>query len=100
MTALQWALLKKTLPALAPFEELTRKVSPSTASAADIIPSVTVLKCLLAKEGEENVGIKTVKTTLQAVNSRLSSVEDEPLYALATFLDVRYKDRYNHKVLP
>ncbi|CAL9684752.1 unnamed protein product [Knipowitschia caucasica] len=36
-----------------------------------------------------------MKTTLlQAVNSRFSSVEEEPLYALATLVDPRYKDRY------
>lgn len=37
---------------LKPFEELTRKVSSSTASAADVIPAVTVLKRILAKENE------------------------------------------------
>ncbi|XP_065150533.1 zinc finger BED domain-containing protein 4-like [Paramisgurnus dabryanus] len=95
LTANQWALLEKTSIVLAPFEELTRKVSSSTASTADVIPAVTVLKRILAKEGDADTGIKTMKKTLlQAVNKRFDTVEDEPLYALATLLDPRYKDRY------
>ncbi|XP_076838907.1 zinc finger BED domain-containing protein 4-like [Brachyhypopomus gauderio] len=95
LTSLQWALLERAMIVLAPFEELTRKVSSSTASAADVIPAVTVLKRILGKESDCDSGIKTMKTTLlQAVNNRFSAVEDEPLYALATLLDPRYKDRY------
>ncbi|XP_050959553.1 zinc finger BED domain-containing protein 4 [Labeo rohita] len=95
LTVNQWALLEKTSIVLAPFEELTRKVSSATASTADVIPAVTVLKRILAKEGDADTGIKTMKKTLlEAVNRRFDSVEDEPLYALATLLDPRYKDRY------
>ncbi|KAL6463619.1 hypothetical protein MHYP_G00280100 [Metynnis hypsauchen] len=94
LTANQWALLEKTAAVLAPFEELTRKVSSSTSSTADVIPSVTVLKRILAKEDGADAGIKTMKkTVLQAINKRFSAVEDEPLYALSTLLDPRYKDR-------
>ncbi len=64
MTANQWALLEKTVTVLAPFEELTKQISSSTSSAAEVIPSVTVLKRLLARESQEDTGIKTMKTTL------------------------------------
>ena len=94
LTANQWALLEKTSIVLAPFEELTRKVSSSTAFTANVIPAVTVLKRILAKEGDADTGIKTMKKNLlQAVNKHFDTVEDEPLYALATLLDSRYKDR-------
>ncbi|KAG1930242.1 zinc finger BED domain-containing protein [Pimephales promelas] len=68
----------------------------SQRSVSDAITiAVTVLKRLLAKEGDGDAGIKTMKKTLlQAVNNRFDAVEDEPLYALATLLDPRYKDRY------
>lgn len=50
LTANQWALLEKTITVLAPFEELKR---------------------LLARENEEDMGIKTMKTTLlEAVQKR------------------------------
>lgn len=41
LTAHQWTLV------LAPFEELTRKVSSSDALVSDVIPAVTVLQRLL-----------------------------------------------------
>lgn len=75
---------------LAPFEELTRQVSCSAASASEVIPAVTVLRRLLAKETEEDRGIRTMKSTLlAAVNKRFSEVERNPLYCIATLLDPR-----------
>ncbi|KAG7479494.1 zinc finger BED domain-containing protein 4-like [Solea senegalensis] len=95
LTANQWALLEKTITVLAPFEELTRQISSSTSSAAEVIPSVTVLKRLLARENEGDTGIKTMKTILlEAVQRRFKTIENEPLYAVATLLDLRFKDRY------
>ena len=44
--------------------------------------------------GRQIVGRKQKKTTLlQVVNKRFDTVEDEPLYGLATLLDLRHKDR-------
>ncbi|KAJ8353287.1 hypothetical protein SKAU_G00208540 [Synaphobranchus kaupii] len=95
LTTSQWGLLEKTMTCLKPFEEFTRKVSSATASTADVIPSVTVLKRLLSMETEADSGVKTMKKTLlEAVNKRFSTVENEPLYALSTLLDPRYKDRF------
>ncbi|XP_016306241.1 zinc finger BED domain-containing protein 4-like [Sinocyclocheilus anshuiensis] len=83
LTANQWTLLGKTKTCLEPFEEFTRKVCSATASAADVIPSVTVLKRVLSMETEADSGIKTMKKTLlEAIDKRFSTVEDEPLYAL------------------
>lgn len=50
LTANQWGLLEKTVTALAPFEELTREVSSSSASASDVIPVVSVFKRILTQE--------------------------------------------------
>ncbi|ROL50877.1 Zinc finger BED domain-containing protein 4 [Anabarilius grahami] len=91
----QWALLEKIIIVLATFEELTRQISSSSSSAAEVIPSVTVLKRLLARENEGDTGIKTMKTTLlEAAQKRFKNIENEPLYAVATLLDPRFKDRY------
>ncbi|CAL8374356.1 unnamed protein product [Gadus morhua 'NCC'] len=61
----------------------------------EVIPSVTGLKRLLARENEEDTGIKTMKKTLlEAVQKRFKTIENEPLYAVATLLDPRFKDRY------
>ncbi|XP_077063451.1 zinc finger BED domain-containing protein 4-like [Siphateles boraxobius] len=95
LTANQWGLLEKASTVLAPFEEMTRAVSASSASLADVIPVVCVLKRVLSRENEDDQGIKTMKSTLlDAVNRRFNDVESEPLYSVATLLDPRYKDRY------
>ncbi|XP_065109329.1 zinc finger BED domain-containing protein 4-like [Paramisgurnus dabryanus] len=91
----QDGLLEKIITVLAPFEELTKEVSSSSAFASDVIPSVSVLKRILTQQNEADEGIKTMKSTLlEAVNRRFRDVESTPLYSVATLLDPRYKDRY------
>ncbi|XP_023694530.2 zinc finger BED domain-containing protein 4-like isoform X1 [Paramormyrops kingsleyae] len=95
LTANQWALLEKTMNILALFAELTRNISSSTSTTADVIPAISVLERLLSRQDDSDTGIKSMKTTLlQAVNRRFGEVQDEPLYSIATLLDPRYKDRY------
>ena len=47
---------------LVPFEQLTGEINESTVSAADVIPSVMVLNCLLNKLPTAR-GVKTYKST-------------------------------------
>ena len=80
---------------LAPFEEITKQISFATSTTSEVIPSVIVLKRLLAKQTTEDSGIKTMKATLlAAMGTRFQTVEAEPLYSVSTILDPRYKDRY------
>lgn len=39
---------------LAPFEELTKEISSSTATAADVIPAITALRRLLKKGADRS----------------------------------------------
>lgn len=90
LTANQWGLLEKASMVLAPFEEMTREVSGSSTSVADVIPIVCVLKRVLIRENKA----KTMKSTLlDLVNRRFNEVESKLLYSVATLLDPRYKDR-------
>lgn len=94
LTANDWTLLEKVNTLLAPFEEITKQISFDTSTTSEVIPSVVVLKRLLAKETTEDSGIKTMKARLlAAVDTRFQTVEEEPLYSVATILDPRYKDR-------
>lgn len=87
--------MKKTADVLSPFEQLTKDVSRETATAADAIPIITVLRRVLSREEEDDQGIKTMKKTLlEAVEKRFMDVEIEPLFYLATLLDPRYKDGF------
>ena len=80
-SANQWALMEKA-------------VSAATASAADVIPAITVLKRHLSREESTDAGIKTMKSTLlEAVTERFDYVETETIYSIATLVDPRYKDR-------
>ncbi|KAJ8391358.1 hypothetical protein AAFF_G00089880 [Aldrovandia affinis] len=90
LSAYQWGLIENVLTLLAPFEQLTKQISKATATAADIIPEVTALKRLLAREAETDRGVGTLKATLlEAVQTRFRDIEEEPLYTVATFLDPR-----------
>ncbi|XP_013856587.1 zinc finger BED domain-containing protein 4, partial [Austrofundulus limnaeus] len=95
LTAHQWELMDNVLTILAPFEELTKEISSSTATAADVIPAITALKQLLERRANTDHGVGTAKATLlEAVVRRFSTIEHEPLYSLATILDPRYKNGY------
>ncbi|XP_060769444.1 zinc finger BED domain-containing protein 4-like [Neoarius graeffei] len=94
-TSYQWLLIENTLSLLAPFEQLTKEISSSKASAADVIPLLAALTRLLKKESETDHGVKTTKSALlEAVNRRFCQADTEPLFCIATVLDPRYKDYY------
>ncbi|XP_073710442.1 zinc finger BED domain-containing protein 4-like [Misgurnus anguillicaudatus] len=91
----QWTLIENMMTILDPCEQLTRDISSSTATVADVIPSIVALKRLLNKTVATDHGVKTSKTTLlQAIEQRFSHIYGEPLFYLATILDPRYKDCY------
>ncbi|KAK0133049.1 Zinc finger BED domain-containing protein 4 [Merluccius polli] len=93
--ATQWGILEKMITLLELFEQLTKDISSAEATAADVIPGVVSLTRLLTKIDESDQGVKTAKRTLQeAVSDRFDGVQSEPLYAIATMVDARYKDRY------
>ncbi|XP_051571231.1 zinc finger BED domain-containing protein 4-like [Myxocyprinus asiaticus] len=98
LTANQLGLLEKASTVLVPFEEMTREETASSASVADVIPIVCVLKHVLSQENEADQAIKMIdlmkSTLLDAVNRCFNDVESEPLYSVATLLDPHYKDRY------
>ena len=75
---------------LASYEELTKQIRSSTASAADVIPSIRALTRLLEKTAETDHGVKTLKAKLlEAVKKRFSDTDSERLYTIATVLDPR-----------
>ncbi|XP_056455259.1 zinc finger BED domain-containing protein 4-like [Gadus chalcogrammus] len=95
LTASQWGIMEKMITLLEPFEQLTRDISAAEATAADVIPGVVSLTRLLAKTDESDKGVQTAKHALfEAVSKRFDGVQTEPLYAIATMVDARYKDRY------
>ena len=91
----QWVLIENILSLLAPFEQLTKEISSSDASVADVIPLIAALKRLLSKEVETDHGVKTKKSTLlKSVSTRFTEIYSDPLHFVATVLYPRYKDHY------
>ncbi|XP_060763665.1 zinc finger BED domain-containing protein 4-like [Neoarius graeffei] len=96
-TVHQWKLIENTITILAPFEELTKEISSST---ADVIPCIRALTRLLEKTTETDHGVKTAKSVLlEAVRRRFADIDAQKLYTIATMLDPRYKDRYFSEAL-
>ncbi|KAJ4923840.1 hypothetical protein JOQ06_028099 [Pogonophryne albipinna] len=87
-------MMLSLLPQKRPLK-LTRAVSAATASAADVIPAITVLKRHLSREESTDAGIKTMKRILlETVTERFDYAETEPIYSVATLVDPRYKERF------
>lgn len=95
-TANEWGLIENMLTLLEPFEELTREISESDASAADVIPSLKALIRYMSKTVDSDHGVKTTTSCLlEAVTTRFAHIENEPLYTLATILDTRGENKSN-----
>lgn len=92
LTAHHWGLVKSFITLVSIFEQLTREVKSSGASAADAILSVRALRCLLSKEDH---GVKTTKTALlEIVNKHFHQMDSDPIFCITTLLDPRNKDHY------
>ena len=90
LTTNQWGLIENLLSILEPFEELTKTISSSSATAAVVIPEITALKRLLGRATDTDRGVGTAKATLlEAVQRRFKDIEKNPPYAVATAMDPR-----------
>ena len=95
----QWDVLKNAVSLLGPFEEATKYVSHASACISDTIPILAGLKKRL-QTTEDDTGVKTMKAALlEALCSRFSAIDDNPVYTVACLLDPRYKTRFFSPVL-
>ena len=91
--AQQWTLAEKVVQLLVVFEEATREASGDYASCAIIIPITNTLKLALLTD-EEDQGIMAMKRAMmKSLEDRYGKVEENPLCAIATVLDPRFKLR-------
>lgn len=86
----QWSLIENVLSIHKPFEELTKTISSSSATAAVVIPEITALKRLLGRAADTDRGVGTAKATLlEVVQRRFADIKKNPLYTVATAVDPR-----------
>lgn len=78
------------LSLLAPFEQLTEKMSSSDASVADVIALIAALKRLLGKEVETHHKVKTMKSRLiKSVSKHFTGI-----LCTSLVLDPHYRDPF------
>ncbi|PWA28367.1 hypothetical protein CCH79_00016373 [Gambusia affinis] len=64
VTAHHWELMDNVLTILAPFEQLIKEISSSTATTADVIPAIIALKWRMERQASTDHGVGTAKVTL------------------------------------
>lgn len=73
------------------FEKATHVVSGDYASSSVIIPILNTLKVALTIEEEDEGTMRMKRGMLKSLEDRYGDVEQNPLCALATVLDPRFK---------
>lgn len=94
----EWKVIECCLEVLKPFEEATREMSSSQALISSVIP---IIQMLLKKlddyltKPQENDAIRLAVSNLKSqFSAKFSSLEDNNLYAISTYLDPRYKYKF------
>ncbi|XP_033218096.1 zinc finger BED domain-containing protein 4-like [Belonocnema kinseyi] len=90
----EWRVIECCLELLKPFEEATHEMSSSQALISSVIPIIQMhLKKLddyLAKTSETD----PIRLAASNLKTQFSSLEDNNLFAIATYLDPRYKHKF------
>ncbi|XP_018570949.1 zinc finger BED domain-containing protein 4-like [Anoplophora glabripennis] len=97
LTTHQWCLMEQCVKLLKPFEEITKITSSGLSCISEVIPHVAALKKYLEKNGtaQRTADLPRLRASLTAeLESRFSSLSEDPTYLIATFLDPRFKTNY------
>jgi hypothetical protein len=92
-SAHQWTLIERVVAILSPIERATRDVSAEASCLSDVIPLVVALKRALQNITDDN-GVQTMKAEIvKEIDLRFGDVTKEPLHAIATLVDPRYRGK-------
>ncbi|GBP74455.1 Zinc finger BED domain-containing protein 1 [Eumeta japonica] len=95
--------LKKIVTILQPFEKITRNMSDNNTSISSVIPLIHTLKYTLHTEGgkqDTNEKFKSIiKCTVDQLNSKFGDLQSNNFFAIATYLDPRYKKIFFNEVV-
>ncbi|XP_046970981.1 zinc finger BED domain-containing protein 4-like isoform X1 [Vanessa cardui] len=99
----EWLQLKKIVTILQPFEEITRNMSDNNASISSVIPLIHTLKYTLQTEAsKQDTNEKfnsIIKCTVDQLNSKFGDLQTNNFFAIATYLDPRYKTKFFNEVV-
>lgn len=95
----QWTLVNNIIDTLGPFDDVTKEVSDRKTSAAVILPMLTMLRRLLARQHTASIGIQTMRSSmLTSLNKRFEDAATYKNLVLSTMLDTRFKHKlFNSK---
>ncbi|CAG4997075.1 unnamed protein product [Parnassius apollo] len=94
LTSEEWILVEKLITLLQPFEEITRELSASNVSISSVIPLLATLEKVIDEYNASDECIRnTILVLKQEMRHRFSHLENDILFATATFIDPRYKTK-------
>lgn len=99
----EWVILSNIVAVLNPFEEIISNLSDTKTCISSVIPLIHGLKHTLQIEKEKpeaNLNLKTmiIKVT-EDINAKFCDLQNNILYALATYLDPRYKLKFFNEII-
>src|SRR5678815_4130648 len=96
LTNVENDIISHCIKLLKPFEEITKKISTSTASVSDLIPLIsTLIKHFESSSNENDDGLKRMKDVIKLeLEKRFGSVEINEIHTTATYLDPRSKGKF------
>lgn len=94
----EWKIIESFIELLRPFEEATRELSNSHALISSVIPIIQMLEKKVddyLTRSHEFDPIKHAVTSLKSeLSTKFSSLRENHLYIIATYLDPRYKHKF------
>lgn len=98
LTNYQWTIAEKVVHLLSPFEDITKEASNRTATISLIIPTILALRLFLSKATQSNSDFSGILSTVeqfnQSIETRFSPYLKEKSLCLSTFLDPRFKLKF------
>lgn len=95
ITSEEWILVEKLITLLQPFEEITRELSAANVSISSVIPLLATLEKVIDEYNASDECIRnTILVLKQEMRHRFSHLENDILFATATFIDPRYKTKF------
>lgn len=89
----EWDLMDKVTRLLAPFHEVTVRMSNEDSNISEVLPIVEVFKRFLSSESV--AGVKTIRDEmLSSFRKRFAPIQMDKNYKLATMVDPRYKTAF------
>ena len=103
LTTYQWGLVQKIILLLSPFKEIIKEESNRTSTISMIIPTILALTLFLSKAVQSNsdtsdfngILLTTVEQFSESMETRFSSYLNDKNLCVSTFLDPRFKFKFN-----